>query len=58
MTKPLLSAFSKNLMRSYNSSQSGTRAAEKVNFSQSPSLKPFSAEQRTGQPLKAAAWRE
>lgn len=58
MNKPQLSAFSKSLMRSYNSSRGGTRAAEKVNINQSPSLKPFTPAQRTGQPLKAAAWRE
>lgn len=58
MTKPQLSAFAKSMMRSYNGSRGGTRAAEKVNINQSPSLKPFTAEQCTGQPLKAAAWRE
>jgi hypothetical protein len=58
VTRPQLSAFSKSLMRSYNSSRGGTRAAEKVNIVQTANLKPFTAEQRTGQPLKAAAWRE
>lgn len=57
MTKPQLSAFAKSFMRSYNSSRGGTRAAEKVNINQSPLLKTFNAEQRAGQPLKAAAWR-
>ena len=58
MTRPQLSAFSKSLMRSYNSSRAGTRAAEKVNINQSPTLQLHTPAQRTGQPLKAAAWRE
>ena len=58
MNKPQLSAFAKSMMRSYNGSRGGTRAAEKMNIVQSAALKPFTAQQRTGQPLKAAAWRK
>lgn len=58
VTKPQLSAFSKSLVRSYNRSQSSTKTNERRTFSQSPTLKPFTHAERTGQPLKAAAWRE
>lgn len=58
MTKPQLSAFSKSLMRSYASSQSSTKTNERRAFSQSPSLKPFTLAERTGQPLKSTEWRE
>lgn len=58
VSKPQLSAFAKAMRRSHASSRAGTRAAEKVNINQSPTLQLHTPAQRTGQPLKAAAWRE
>lgn len=47
MTAPA-SKFAKSLMRSYRSSQSGRKSAERINFSQAQNLKPFTPAQRTG----------
>ena len=55
--KPI-SAFAKAMRRSHASSRAGTLAAERVNVVQTDKLRPFTAAQRTGQPLKAADWRE
>ena len=45
------------MMRSYNGSRGGTRAAEKMNIVQTDKLKPFTRAERAGQPLKSSEWR-
>ena len=55
--KPQLSAFVKELRRSYQNSRAGTIRAERRNINQSPSLKLFTMAERTGQPIKAQEWR-
>ena len=57
MTKPQLSAFAKAMRRSYASSRAGTLAAAKTAICQSPTMRPFSREERLGQPLKSPEWR-
>ena len=57
MTKPQLSAFAKAMRRQHTSSRVGSASTQKLIINQSPTLKPFTLEQRAGQPLKAAAWR-
>ncbi len=57
MTKPQLSAFAKAMRRQHTSSRVGSASTQKLVINQSPTLKPFTPEQRAGQPLKAAAWR-
>lgn len=42
----------KDFMKSYTASRSGTNAAQRYGFSQSPSLKPYTFEQRTGKLIK------
>lgn len=42
------SKWAKDFMKSYIASRAGTAAAERYGFSQSPSLKPYTAAERTG----------
>ncbi len=52
-----LSPFAIAARRSYASSKNGTKTAERMTFSQSTALKPFTLAERTGQPLKSSEWR-
>ena len=57
MTKPQLSAFAKAARLSAIRSRNGTQTAQRLNINQSPTLKPFTQQERAGQPLKAQEWR-
>ena len=57
MTKPQLSAFAKAARLSTIRSRNGTQTAQRLNFNQSPMLKPFTRAERAGQPLKSSEWR-
>lgn len=57
MTKPQLSAFAKAARVSAIRSRNGTQVARRLNINQSPTLKPFTSAERSGQPLKAQEWR-
>ena len=54
----VLSPFAKSARRSHASSLARAKATERINVVQTDKLRPFTAAQRTGQPLKAADWRE
>ncbi len=54
---PELSAFVKAMRRQQASSRIGTQVTERMNIVQSSQLRPFTAAQRTGQPLKSTGWR-
>ena len=57
MTKPKLSAFAQAARLSAIRSRNGTQVAQRLNINQSPTLKPFTSAERSGQPLKAQEWR-
>ena len=57
MTKPQLSAFAKAARLSAIRSRNGTQVAQHLNINQSPTLKPFTSAERSGQPLKSQEWR-
>ena len=57
MTKPQLSAFAKAARLSAIRSRNGTQVAQRLNINQSPMLKPFTQQERAGQPLKGQEWR-
>ena len=57
MSKHQLSAFAKAMRKSNSSSRTATLTAAKMAVCQSPSLKPFTMAERTGQPIKAQEWR-
>ena len=57
MTKPQLSAFAKAARLSAIRSRNGTQVAQRLNINQSPTLKPFTQQERAGQPLKSQEWR-
>lgn len=52
-----LTPFAAAARRSFASSKAGTASAQKQNILQSPALKLYSKQERTGQPLKSADWR-
>lgn len=52
-----LNPFSAAARRSFASSKAGTASAKKQTILQSPALKLYSQQERTGQPLKSAEWR-
>ena len=57
MTKPKLSAFAQAARLSAIRSRNGTQVAQRLNINQSPTLKPFTQQERAGQPLKDQEWR-
>ena len=57
MTKPQLSAFAQAARLSAIRSRNGTQVAQRLNINQSPTLKPFTQQERAGQLLKAQEWR-
>ena len=57
MTKPKLSAFAQAARLSAIRSRNGTQVAQRLNINQSPTLKPFTQQERAGQPLKSQEWR-
>ena len=57
MTKPKLSAFAQAARLSAIRSRNGTQVAQRLNINQSPTLKPFTQQERAGQSLKAQEWR-
>ena len=57
MSEPKLSAFAQAARLSTIRSRNGTQVAQRLNINQSPTLKPFTQQERAGQPLKGQEWR-